>query len=171
AEDYAAATVARDEARQAAQDAADRELAAQAELEAARGGLGALAMEAYRSGGAMDALGAFLSADGFEDLLARTEAVERLGSQAERAVQRFRAADLVSRTLAARTQDALALAESTATAADDALAAAQAAQVAAEEQVATAAAERERLLVLLAEQRRTTVDVERARQDAVEADR
>lgn len=171
AEDYAAATVARDEARVAAQDAADRERAAQVELETARDGVAALAMEAYRSGGAMDTLGAFLSADGFEDLLARTEAVERLGTRAERAVQRYRAADLVSRTLAARTQDALALAESTAAAADDALAAARAAQEQAEQQVASAAAERERLIVLLAEQRRTTVEVERARQDALDAER
>ncbi|KGM10460.1 coiled-coil domain-containing protein, partial [Cellulomonas carbonis] len=168
AERYTGALVAVEEAQQAARDAAEREEAARVELEAARAELGVIAMEAYRSGGSMDTVGAFLSADGFEDLVVRTEAVQRLGERAQGVVQRFQAAELVQATLAERTADALADAEAASAEADDALADAEAAQVAAQEQVDRATAERELLIVELAARRQTTVELERARQDAVD---
>lgn len=170
-EDYTEALVAQQAAEQAAADATERHAVAQVEMAGARQELGTIALQAYRSGGAMDSLGALLSADGFEDLVARTTALDRLGVQADRAVQRFRAADLVTRTLAGRAEDAAGEAEEAATTAEDLLAAAEAAQRTAEEEVARATAERERLIADLAVARQTSVEVERARQDALDAER
>lgn len=168
AEDYAQALVARDAAALEAADAAAREAAAAEQVEAARSELGAIAMQAYRSGGSMDGLGAMLSADGFEDLVDRTDAMSRLGSQAERLVQQFEAAELVASTLGRRADEAAGTAATTAAAAEAALASAEALQADAEEKVAEIARERERLIARLAEYRQTTVEIERTRQAALE---
>lgn len=170
-ESYSQALVDRDAAAQAADLAAEREAAAAEEVEAARAELGTIALAAYRSGGSMDGLGAVLSADGFEDLVERTAAIARLGEQAERAVQRFDAADLVARTLGARAATARDEADAAAASAEDALTQAQELQRAAEATVTRVAAERERLIGRLAELRQTSVEVERARQQTLEAER
>lgn len=171
AEDYNEAVGARDEATARSEEAAAQAAAAAEEAEAARDELGQIALQAYRSGGTLDGLGAFLSADGFEDLVARRTAMDQLGSQAQRAVQRFDAADLVARTLQTRADEAAAEAQSAATAAEDALATAEALHATAEERVAATAAEREVLLSELAALRQTSLEVERARQAQVDAER
>ena len=171
AEDYAQAMVTRDAAALQAADAAEREAAAAVAVEAARSALGAIAMQAYRSGGSMDGLGAMLSADGFEDLVDRADAMDRLGSRAERLVQQFEAADLVASTLGRRADEAAQTASTTAADAEGALADAEALQAQAEEKVAQIAREREQLIGRLAEYRQTSVDVERARQAVLEDER
>ncbi|MBX9245698.1 hypothetical protein ICW40_12885, partial [Actinotalea ferrariae] len=171
AEDYNEAVAARDAAAQRSQEAAAQAAAAAEEAEAARDELGRIALQAYRSGGSLDGLGAFLSADGFEDLVARRTAMDQLGGQAQRAVQRFDAADLVARTLQTRADEAADEAERSADDAEASLASAEALHAAAEEQVATIAAEREALLGELAALRQTSLEVERARQAQVDAER
>jgi len=170
-EDYTEAIVVRDVAAATGVEAAARAEAALDDVEVARAALGQIALEAYRSGGSLDGLSAFLSADGYEDLVARSTAIENLGDRAQRAVQRLEAAELVSRTLGGRAEEAAAAATAGAAAAEDALAAAQAAQGAAEEQVTAIAAQREALLVELAQRRQTSVEVERARQATLDAER
>ena len=171
AEGYTQALVDSEVAATAAAQAADREAAAAVEVETARDELGVIAMQAYRSGGSLDGLGALLSADGFDDLIARTAAMEQLGERAQRAVQRFQAADLVARTLGARAEDAAVEAEQATAAAQDALAAAESAQAEAEQKVAETAVRREALIAELAAQRQTSVEVERARQSTLDAER
>lgn len=171
AESYTQALVDSEVAATAAAQAADREAAAAVEVETARDELGVIAMQAYRSGGSLDGLGALLSADGFDDLIARTAAMEQLGERAQRAVQRFQAADLVARTLGARAEEAAAEAEQATAAAQDALAAAESAQADAEQKVAETAVRREALIAELAAQRQTSVEVERARQATLDAER
>lgn len=171
AEGYTQALVDSEVAATAAAQAADREAAAAVEVETARDELGVIAMQAYRSGGSLDGLGALLSADGFDDLIARTAAMEQLGERAQRAVQRFQAADLVARTLGARAEDAALEAEQATAAAQDALAAAETAQADAEQKVAETAVRREALIAELAAQRQTSVEVERARQATLDAER
>lgn len=171
AEDYTAAVVAAEEADAAAAEAQRRADAAAAEVERARGELGALALEAYRSGGSLDALGAMLTSDGYDDYVARSAAINQIGNRADRAVQRFEAAEVVGTTLAEMAEEALAEAEDAAAQAQDALARAQEAQAAAEAEVARIAAEREALVAQLAQLRQTSVEVERARQAQLEAER
>jgi cell wall-associated NlpC family hydrolase len=171
AEDYDEAVVERDAAAVASVEAARRQEDAAREVEEARAVLGRLALEAYRSGGSLDGLGALISADGFEDLIARTSAMNRLGEQAQEAVQRYTAADLVATTLGERAEEAAALAESSTAAASAALEQADAEQRAAQQKVADVAARREVLLQELSALRQTSVEVERARQDAVDAER
>ena len=171
AEDYTAATVARDDAEAAAEAARRRAEAAAAEVERARDELGVIALEAYRSGGALDSLGAMLTSDGYDDYVARSTAIGQMGDRADRAVQRFEAADVVGSTLAALADDALADAQDAATAAEDALQRAQDLQATAEAEVERIAAERETLVAQLATLRQTSVEVERARQTQLEAER
>lgn len=161
------AQAAADESALAAQraDRADRD------AQAAREDLGRIALEAYRSGGSMDTLGALVQADGLEDLLARQDAVDRLGKRAQTAVQRLEAAQLVAQTL----QDRARAAEKAATEAQDraseSLAAAQSAQDAAQQTVTQVQAERDRLVDQLAQARHVAVEVERERQAQLDAER
>lgn len=171
AEDYTVAIVARDAAAEAADAAQARAEAAAAEVEEARAELGAIALEAYRSGGALDSLGAMLSSDGYEDYVARSTAIDQMGDRADRAVQRVEAAEVVGSTLAEIADEALADADDAAEAAEDALQRAQELQATAEAEVERIAAERETLVAQLAELRQTSIEVERARQAQLEAER
>jgi cell wall-associated NlpC family hydrolase len=171
AEDYTEALVAQGEADGLAARAAERSAAAAAELEEARDELGRIALAAHRSGGSLDEVAVLLSADDMADYVERSTAIERLGTRADRAVQRFEAAELVAEMFAARADDALLAAAEAAEAAEAALQVAKALQATAESEAARIAAERETLIAQLAELRQTSVEVERARQAAIEADR
>lgn len=171
AEDYTQALVAQDAADQLARESADREAAAEAALEDARTELGTIAQEAYRSGGSLDGVAVLLAADGIEDYVARSTALDQLGGRADRLLQRFDAADLVARTFADRAGTAAQEARDAAAAAQTKLAQARDLQAVAEEQVREVAAQRETLITQLAGLRQTSIEVERARQDAIEAER
>ncbi|QTE29780.1 C40 family peptidase [Pengzhenrongella sicca] len=178
---YAAAAAAgeaylqADQARQAAEAAATRaaELlaAANADTEASRRTLVAIALSAARSGSSMDGVAAFLSADGFDDVVERSTALSRMGAKADRAVQEFKASTLVANALSERADEAVAERERTANEAEAALATATTAQADADAAVAAATAQRESLIVQLAAARSTTAEIERARQDQIDADR
>ncbi|WP_372593191.1 C40 family peptidase [Actinotalea sp.] len=170
-EAYTQAIVDRDAAEAASLDAAARLEEANRLQEVARAELGTIALEAYRSGGSMDGMSALLSADGLEDYAARSAAIDRLGRRAEGAVQRFEAAQVVASTLQVRATAAADEARTAATAAEDALDAAGAAQSAAEAKVEEVEQQRTVLIAELAERRQTSVEVERARQDALDAER
>lgn len=171
AEDYTEALVARDAAVQDAERTAAQAAAAALDAEVARGELGEIAMQVYRSGGSLDGLTSLLSAEGFEDLVARTTAMEQLGDRAQRAVQRLEAADLVATTLQRRADDAADAARAVSEQAEHALAGAESARATAEERAADVARQREAMIAELAVLRRTSVEAERARQDVLDAER
>jgi len=171
AEDYTGAVVAQDAAQAAAVDAAERSAQADEQVEEARAELGRIALEANRSGGSLDSVAVLLSADGYEDFVARSTAIDQIGQRTEQAVQRYQAAELVGRTLAELAQDAADQARQAASSAEQALRQAEHLQAAAEAEVARVAAEREVLLAQLAELRQTSLEVERARQAVLDAER
>ena len=171
AEDYTGAVVAQDAAQAAAADAAERSARADEQVEEARAELGRIALEANRSGGSLDSVAVLLSAEGYEDFVARSTAIDQIGQRTERAVQRYQAAELVGRTLAELAQEAADQARQAASSAEQALRQAEQLQAAAEAEVASVAAEREVLLAQLAELRQTSLEVERARQAVLDAER
>lgn len=170
-EAYLQADQARLDAADAATRAATLLATANAEMETSRRTLVAIALSASRSGGGMDEVAAFLSADGFDDVVERSTALSRIGVKADRAVQQFRASTLVAKALDARADTAAAAKTQTADDAKAALAAANAAQLDADAAIAAATAERDTLIVQLASARSTTAEIERARQDQIDADR
>lgn len=151
--------------------ASDRAAAADREAQAARDELSRIALEAYRSGGSLDAIGALIDADGLDDLLARHDAVDRLGKRAQTAVQRLEAAQLVADTLQGRATAAEKTARDAQATAEASLGTAQAAQESAEQTVTQVQAERDRLVTRLAQARHVAVEVERQRQAQLDAER
>ncbi|MCV2394982.1 C40 family peptidase [Actinotalea sp. M2MS4P-6] len=170
-EAYTQATVDADTAQATFADATARADQANADAEQAGRELGAIALEAYRSGGGLDAIGALLVADGVEDLMARSAAMDQLGTRAQQAVQRLEAAQIVADTLNERAQTASQEATAAADHAAEALAQAEQTQQDTEQRVAAIQAERETLLVRLATARQTSVEVETARMAQQDAER
>src|SRR5450830_1792337 len=170
-EKYAQAESDRLAAADAATEAAARSAAADAQAETARRSLVAIARQTARSGGSMDTIEAVLSADGFQQVVDRSTALAHVGSKADEAVQRYRAAQLVATTLQSRANAAVAAQAAASSAAKDALAAAEATQTASDASLAAAATERDSLIGQLAAARSPSAAVERARQDQLDADR
>lgn len=170
-ERYVTAQVAL-EAAQARAAAADTKLAAaEKTMDASRRVLAGIALEQYRTGGAIQNLEAVLSADGITDVVRRTSTLRAVGDVADAAVQQYRADALVADVLRA---DAAAAVTSAQTAADDAEdARTETDRLTAEAQAAVDAASsrRETLITQLAAARSTTVEAERARQDRIDRDR
>ncbi|MBB2924640.1 NlpC/P60 family protein [Cellulomonas cellasea] len=171
AEAYTQAQVDAEAAAAAATTAAESHRVAQEQAEGARRTLVAIARQSARSGGSMDTVQAFLSADGFDQVVERSTALTRVSTKADTAVQEYRAAQLVATTLKNRADAAVAAQEEAAEAAQDALAEAKAVQEEADDAVAAAGVEREGLIAQLAAARSTSAEVERARQDALDAER
>ncbi|WP_425549754.1 coiled-coil domain-containing protein, partial [Cellulomonas aerilata] len=171
AEAYLRAAEDRDAAAAESAQAAQRLQDASVSMEAARRTLVAIAVQAGRSGGAVDGVEAFLSADGFDDMVDRSAALSRLGGKADRAVQQFRAAKVVADTLKRRADAAVDESKDAAAAAETALATAEQAEDEAQRAVAAAESQRESLIVQLAAARSTSAEIERARQDRVDAER
>ena len=170
-ESYLRADQERQEAAVAATSAAVLLESANAEMEVSRRTLVAIALQASRSGGTMDGVAAFLSADGFDDVVERSTVLSRIGVKADRAVQQLRADTLVADALSERADDAVAERTRTAADAQAALAAATQAQVDADTAIAAAQVQRDLLIDQLAVARSTTAEIERARQDQLDADR
>jgi cell wall-associated NlpC family hydrolase len=171
AEDYNVAVVAYEAAVAAAELAAQQLATAEAAREDARADLGLLAVEAYKTNGSMAELEALLSADGLEEVLARSEAADLLGGQTDAIVQRFRATSLVAAAVKVRADEAQAEMAAAKLAAEEAFTAAQAAADAAAAAVASAEATRQNYLAQLAVLRQTTLEAETARQEAIDAER
>ncbi|WP_238402510.1 NlpC/P60 family protein [Cellulomonas sp. H30R-01] len=170
-EDYTVALAAAEAAKVAAADAVQRSADADARAEDARRTLVAMAREAARSGGNVEALQAVLSADGFRDVARRSTALEQMTGKADEAVQEFRAAQLVASVLADRARTAEDDAKAAEQDASAALATAQKTQQDSDAALVAGAAERDQLISALAAARQTSAELERARQDALEADR
>lgn len=170
-EKYAQAESDRLAAADSATEAAARSAAADAQAETARRSLVAIARQTARSGGSMDTVEAVLSADGFRQVVDRSTTLARVGTKADEAVQRYRAAQLVATTLQARADSAVAAQAAASSAAEGALASAEATQATSDAALAAAAAERDSLIGQLAAARSTSAAVERARQDQLDADR
>lgn len=171
ADEYAAAQAASDLAQQELATAIERSADAEAALERARADLGEIAMEAYRQGGNFGSLEAIMSADGFEDVIIRSEAIDRASVHADDTVQRVKAAELVAQTMREYAEQAALDAQEAADAAAQALAAAQEAQRNAEDALAQAQQTREAAIARLAELRNTSADLERQRQAGLQAER
>ncbi|HEY8721744.1 NlpC/P60 family protein [Pengzhenrongella sp.] len=168
-EAYLRADEERKTAEVAAKQATKQLASADVQAEGARRTLVAIALQAARSGGSIDGVQAFLSADGFEEVVQRSAVLSLMGTKADRAVQQFRAATIVANALKGRADDAVAQRLETAAAAQDALKGARRAQAASESAVAAATEQRAALIVQLAAARNTTAKIERARQDELDA--
>lgn len=167
-EAYAQALADAQAAQQASDDAAARSHQAATDAETARQNLMAYAREMARSGGSIDAIEAVLSANGFQDVAQRTADLSLLTGKADETVQSFRAAQLVADTLRSRAAAAATVAAAKQADAQTALQAAQNVQNDANAQVAAAQAERNNLVATLAAAQQTSVQVEQARQDAID---
>jgi cell wall-associated NlpC family hydrolase len=169
AEDFDTARIQLADSQKAAQAAA--EVAAQAghRLDSAQQQVGQLAAQTYRSGGSLASLDVLLSPSGPDDVLERASMMHVLGEQRQHTMQKMDAARVVATTL--DTQAAAALARQTAAARKLELARAAAAQLAATARATlkTETAARNTLLVKLAAAQKTTVTVERARQNGLAA--
>lgn len=170
-EAYTQALVNRDAAAKTAADTTAHLAEANAAMEKARKLLVGIAVQSARNGGSMDMAEAVLVSGGFQEVVARTTALQRLGAKADDAAQSFQAAKLVADTLKQRADVALAAQSATAVAAQQALDAAQQSQTDAETAVATAAADRQNLIAQLAVVQQTSVAIEKARQDQIDAER
>jgi cell wall-associated NlpC family hydrolase len=170
-EAYTRATVAQENAAQAAIETTARFTAANTEMEQARKLLVGIAVQSSRNGGGMDMAEAVLVSGGVQEVVARTTALQRLGTKADDAAQRFQVAKLVADTLKKRADDALATSKAAAANAQATLAAAQQAQTDAVAAVAAVQVQREALIAQLAVARQTSVAAERARQDQIDAER
>lgn len=151
--------------------AAGRADDAVAALDSARSDLGAIAMEAYRSGGSMTSVEAILGADGFEDVIARSEDYGRAAAEVDSVVQRVRATEVVAGTMSDFAADAAQEAAAAADAAAVALTKAEDSRRVAEQAVADAQATREDAVARLAQLQNTTVQLEQQRQAGLASDR
>jgi cell wall-associated NlpC family hydrolase len=152
-------------------DASSRADDAALALDDARGDLGAVAMEAYRSGGSFTSIEAILDADGFDDVVARSEDYTRAAAEVDSVVQQVRATEVVADTMSDFAADAAVQAIDAADAAAEALSKAEDAQRVAEQAVADALATHEEALARLAQLQNTSVQLEQERQAGLAAAR
>lgn len=167
AEAYNTAQVEADEAQKDYDSAAEEKETADAELERSLDDFAAMALDSYRSGGALASAQVWVGADGFEDVLRRTAAYEVASVQIDDAVADSDAAQK-------RADRATAEADRTKKVLDDRLARADEAAQEAEVAVADALAAQSALdtlmssaVVELAALRATSVDVERRYQEGL----
>lgn len=170
-EAYNQAMVDLDAATAAAADAQTRSDAAKVRAEASRKLLVGLARDTSRSGGGLEQVGMYLSADGLGEAVSTANAMALVNSKADKAAQQFQADAVVSSTLEGVAAAAVADQQTKADAADDALVATQETQAAAERAVANASVDRDALLVRLATARSTSIAVEQQRQADLQAER
>jgi len=137
-------------------------------VEQSRRELGRFAAAAYRSGGDLSGLSAFLAADGPRDLLDRAAAIDTIGDHRRRALDTVRSAEVASEVLEQRAQHLVAAREDAAGAVENAKIAAEQKLVAQRQAVAEIGTQRESLIVALAAARDTSVRLERTRQAGLE---
>jgi cell wall-associated NlpC family hydrolase len=155
---------AEDRAR-AAQEAARR---ARQQVEAARVELGRFAAAAYRSGGDLGDLSAFLFAASPGDLISRMSALQSVGDSRRTALEGFRSAQAYATVLDHRAAALVVKRRAAARQVARAKAAAEARLATQRSAVAQISQQRGTLIRRLAELRHTTVRLERARQAGLE---
>jgi peptidoglycan DL-endopeptidase CwlO len=163
-ESYNGARFRLEQAVQDAVTAQHRADDARAAVDAARDGVGRFAAAAYRSGGDMSNVSAFLSADGPRDLVERVSALEAIGDSRRKALADMRSAEIHAGVLDQRAQEQVARQQDAAAAVEAAKAAAEGKLAAQQQAVAAMATQRRSLVVALASARNTSVRLERARE-------
>ena len=167
-EAYNGARFRLEEAVQAAVVAQRKAEESQREVDAARRELGKFAAAAYREGGDIGGLSAFLSSNGPQDLIDRALAIDSIGDSRRRALSALRSAEVAAGVLRQRARHLVASREDAAAAVEAAKVAAQGKLAAQQQAVAAMASERSSLIVALAKARSTSVRLERARQSGLE---
>lgn len=168
---YTQAVVDYDAAVLVASEATTKSEAAAARAEESRKLLVGIARESSRNGGGLDQVGMLLTVDGVQDAVSEANAVDLVGSKADKAVQQFQADTVVAETLKGIADQAVADQQTKKDEADTALASAQQKQAEADTAVSDAAAQRTTLVNALAAARSTSVEVEQQRQDGLAAQR
>ncbi|HLS04319.1 MAG TPA: C40 family peptidase [Actinomycetales bacterium] len=170
-EDHVDAVIELDKREGEAQVAQAQAAEAADKAEEARKNLARVALQAGRSGTSLTQLEAFVTADGFENVVARSEAYDLVGSRISDAEQDLRAARLIADTLAERADRAVVAAADAAQDAQFALETYEAAEELAETALIESEKVYEDLLIRMANLRGTTVDLERERQEKREQER
>jgi len=140
-------------------------------LEEARGDLAVIAMASYREGGNLGSFEAIMTADGFEDVITRSEAINRASDDAAVVVEEVRAAELVAQTMRRYAEEAADDAIVAEQAAEDAYHAAVQAEADAQQAYADAEVARNEAMIRLAALQRTSAQLQRDRQAGLAADR
>ena len=150
----------------AAQQTADL---AKAEVVSSQRDLGAFAAAAYRSGGDLTALSAFLTAQGPRDLISRAAALQSIGANRENALYRLTSAQAVAGILQKRADDMVAKRQQAADAVTQTKLSAEARLADQQQAVGQIQSQRRSLLSALAVAQHTTVRLELARQAGIAA--
>lgn len=137
----------------------------------AKAGLAAVAMASYRNAGSMASVEAIVKADGFEDVVTRSEGLARASATADSTVQKVHAAEIVATTTRAYAEESAVKAQAAEEAAQEALETAQAAHAAAQQSVDDAADARSAAVTRLAQMRGVTEELERQRQEGLAQER
>ena len=107
-EAYNGARFRLEQAQRAAVVAQQKAAAAQREVDAARRELGKFAAAAYREGGDLGGLSAFLSSNGPQDLIDRASAIDSIGDSRRRALAALRSAEVAAGVLQQRARHLVA---------------------------------------------------------------
>jgi cell wall-associated NlpC family hydrolase len=140
-------------------------------LDAARGDLAVIAMASYREGGTLGSFEAIMTADGFEDVITRSEAIDRASDDAAVVVEEVRAAELVAQTMRRYAEEAAEVAIVAEQAAEDAYIAAKQAEADARQAYSEAEAARSEAVIRLAQLQRTSAQLANDRQAGLAAER
>ena len=167
-EAYNGARVRLDRAVLAAAEAQRNAELAQGKVETARVELGRFAAAAYRSGGDLGGLSAFLVAEGPRDLISRAAALQSIGNNRRNALESFRSATAYATVLDRRAAATVETRRQAARQVARARSAAESRLATQQQAVGQIAAQRETLVRALAAARHTTVRLERARQAGLE---
>ncbi|MDN4472001.1 NlpC/P60 family protein [Demequina zhanjiangensis] len=170
-EDYNVAQAANVQAQQDLFAANARADDADDALEDAKSALAAVALADYRSGGDLASLEAVMTADGFDDVITRTESLDRASGQVDAVLQQVKAAELVATTMRGYAEDAADKAVLAEEQARTTLQQAQQAQEDANDAVQQTQQIQAEALDRLAELNGTTVALEQQRQAGLQAER
>ncbi|MDU0314188.1 C40 family peptidase [Phycicoccus sp. M110.8] len=169
AEAYNGARLALDQATAEASAAAKRAADAQSQADAASLEVRRYASSVYQSGGSLGELDAYLSSTGPQDLVDRATAIEAVSDARSRALQKAAATSLVAQTMRAQAATARDQQARAATSAQQARDAAQARADQATAEASRIQHEQQALTVQLATLRKTSVALEKQRQDGLAA--
>ena len=169
AEAYNGARLALDQATAEADAAAKRASAAQAQADAASLEVRRYASSVYQSGGNLGELDAYLSSTGPQDLVDRATAIEAVSDARSRALQKAAATSVVAQTMRAQAATARDQQAQAATSAQQARDAAQARADQATAEASRIQHEQQAMTVQLASLRKTSVAMEKQRQDGLAA--
>jgi cell wall-associated NlpC family hydrolase len=170
-EAYNGARVRLDAAERRARAAQDRARTARAAVEEARVSLGRFAAAAYRSGGDIGGLSAYLAAGGPRDLISRAAALQAIGTSRRHALDGFRSAQVEAGLLQTRADRLVTARHRAARRVAGAKDRAESRLAGQQQVLAEAGAVRTRLIRSLAVARDTTVRLERERQAGLDRER